>query len=50
MSVLQKKPKKSKALKYGLPIAGVGLGAYAASKVVKGFGGSSSSSSSSEEE
>jgi hypothetical protein len=48
--MLQKKPKKSKALKYGVPLAGLGVGAYAASKMVKGFGGSSSSSSSSEEE
>jgi hypothetical protein len=44
----QKKSRK-KALKYGLPIAGLGLGAYA---LHKGFhhGSSSSSSSSSEEE
>ncbi|XP_059471352.1 elastin-like isoform X2 [Neocloeon triangulifer] len=50
-AIAGKKHKKSKALKYGLPIAGLGLGAYGASKMVKGFhGGSSSSSSSSEEE
>ncbi|PNF22381.1 hypothetical protein B7P43_G17260 [Cryptotermes secundus] len=44
----QKKARK-KALKYGLPVAGLGLGAYA---LHKGFhhGSSSSSSSSSEEE
>lgn len=36
-----------KALKYGLPVAGVGLGAYA---IGQHFGSSSSSSSSSDEE
>ncbi|XP_049812167.1 galectin-4-like isoform X1 [Schistocerca nitens] len=39
-----------KALKYGLPIAGVGIGAYAAKKAFHGFHSSSSSSSSSSEE
>ncbi|CAB3373861.1 Hypothetical predicted protein [Cloeon dipterum] len=49
-AIAGKKHKKSKAMKYGLPIAGLGVGAYAASKMVKGFHGSSSSSSSSSEE
>ncbi|KAF4531718.1 hypothetical protein B566_EDAN009341 [Ephemera danica] len=42
--------KAKKAAKYGLPVAGLGLGAYALHKGVKGFHGSSSSSSSSSEE
>ncbi|KAF6216519.1 hypothetical protein GE061_000862 [Apolygus lucorum] len=44
---ISKKAQK-KALKYGLPIAGVGLGAYALHKTKFGFGSSSSSSSSSD--
>lgn len=47
---MMKKNKKAhkKALKYGLPLAGVGLGAYAIHKM--GHSSSSSSSSSSSEE
>jgi hypothetical protein len=55
--ILQKKAYKAqkkshkKALKYGLPIAGLGLGAYALHKGFHhGSSSSSSSSSSSEEE
>jgi len=52
----QQRKAQKKALKYGLPLAGVGVGAYALHKGMKhghhGFhhGSSSSSSSSSSEE
>ncbi|EEB14046.1 galectin, putative [Pediculus humanus corporis] len=46
-AVKKQKKAQKKALKYGLPLAGVGLGAYAIHKGFKGFRRSSSSSSSS---
>lgn len=51
MYVGQKKLKKSKlkkAMKYGLPIAGAGIGAYALGKAFKHSSSSSSSSSDSD--
>lgn len=43
-----KKGKLKKAMKYGLPIAGVGLGTYAISKAFRHSSSSSSSSSDSD--
>jgi hypothetical protein len=43
-----KKMKKNKMLKYGLPLAGVGMGGYALKKGMHGFHRGSSSSSSSD--